>query len=91
MSCALWVKYRDLGDREVMRLILEVMRARRVITSANTDACALYSALSRNKEEDMKAALQRLMRRLSDEGVRLGAVGGKVVQLATDVQYRRVK
>lgn len=80
----LWVKCRD-GD--VRRLILEVVRAWRVIGKALNDAHQAQYRAWDNAQNQLDSALKRLLTRLGDEHVRLGSQGGIIVKLQTYSQY----
>lgn len=68
--------WRQNNNLDVRRLILEVHRARGVLSAAHGEALKAQYALWRQEEGNMKAALQTLIDRLLAEKIRLGAIGG---------------
>jgi hypothetical protein len=80
-----WARFRD---RDVRRLILEVVRGRRVMDAALADAQRAHHECWQKIDHHVQAVLKRLIDRLGDERVRLGCMGGNTVKLAFDGQYR---
>jgi hypothetical protein len=69
----LWRRYRD---DDVRRLILEVVRARKIMRKAHDDALAAQNAFWEHQDGNLKSAVQRMIDAMLAEKVRLGAMGG---------------
>lgn len=80
MDSELRAMWREHGDVDVRRLILEVHRARTIMRAAHTDALAVQLAMWHHRDGDMKASLQKLIDSMLAEKIRLGAMGGKSVE-----------
>jgi hypothetical protein len=79
--------WRRYPDRDVRRLILEVVRARRVMDRALGEAQRIYHGAREGNQGQVSSAATALAERLSAEKTRLGAHGGVVVKMP-DTQYR---
>lgn len=72
----IWGEFRD---PDVRRLILEVHRARLVMSDAHADALNVMYALWDKKDDEALKTLKSLIERLQWEKDRLGARGGLIL------------
>lgn len=77
----IWRRHRD---EDVRRVILEVVRARKIMAQAHSDALRAQHAFWESQDGNMKAAIQQIVDAMLKEKIRLGSQGGaeRLAQIA---------